>query len=168
MNDRPDDGLGRRDLLAAAAAAALVRPTAASAAELAGDPAILDRLIAREEAAAFAYRGHARPAVFALAADEADHARALRTQLAALSHEGPPAPERAAALDAPARRVAAARGESALVAAIALETSLLAAYRDALLRFAEPSILRTAATIMASHAQHRARLRLRAGLDPFG
>jgi Ferritin-like domain len=154
----------RRDLIAAAAAAVLVRPAPATAAEPEGDPGIVARLIAREEAASSAYRGHARPAVFALAADEADHARALRTQLAALGHEGPRAPE----VDARARRVADARGGAVLAAAIALEESLLAAYRDALLHLVEPSILRTAATIMASHAQHRARLRLRAGLDPFG
>ena len=29
------------------------------------------------------------------------------------------------------------------------------------------SILRTAGTILASHSQHRARVRLEAGLDPF-
>jgi Ferritin-like domain len=149
----------RRDLLVAAAATMLVRP-AAAAAQLEGDPAILARLIAREDAAAFAYRDQANPGVFAIAAHEAAHAKALRTQLAALGHEGPPAPAQPTELDEPARRVAGARGESVLSAAIALEESLLAAYRDAVLNLAEPSILRTAATIMASHAQHHALLGL--------
>jgi hypothetical protein len=54
-----------------------------------------------------------------------------------------------------------------LPAAIALEAALLAAYRDALVALAEPSILRTAATIAAAHAQHAALLRLAGGRDPL-
>jgi hypothetical protein len=160
MIGRDDPGparglVGRRELLVAAASAALVRP-APAAAEVDRDPAILAGLVALEEAAAFAYRTQARPAVFALAAHETAHAEALRTHLAALGREGPRAPRTAAELDAPARRVVKA-GD--LSAAVALEESLLAAYRDALAAIVEPSILRTAATIMASHAQHRALLR---------
>jgi hypothetical protein len=144
----------RRRIFAAAAGAALVGPARAAAAG--GDPAILAELIAREQAAAFAYHGQARPALFALAAAEAAHAGALRTQLAALGREGPEAPRRVAELDPSARRVAEATGGAALTAAIALERSLVAAYRDALVALAEPSILRTAGTILASHAQHHA------------
>jgi hypothetical protein len=159
-----DRGVTRRALVAAAAATALVRPSAAAAAIGARDSATVVRLIAREEAAALAYRGQARPSLFALAAHEAGHARALRAHLAALGHEPPPA----ATLDAAARCLGDARGDALLEAAIALETSLLAAYRDALVALVEPSILRTAATIAAAHAQHRALLRLAAGRDPLG
>jgi hypothetical protein len=144
----------RRHVFAAAAGAALVGPVRAAAA--AGDPAILARLIAREEAAAFAYHRQARPALFALATAEAAHAGALRTELAALGREGPEAPREVAALDPAARRVAEATGGASIAAAVALERSLVAAYREALVALAEPSILRTAGTILASHAQHHA------------
>jgi hypothetical protein len=53
-------------------------------------------------------------------------------------------------------------------AAIALEDTLVQEYAAALVDLADPSVLQTAATILASHAQHRARLRARAGRDPFG
>jgi hypothetical protein len=152
----------RRELLLAAAAAALARP--AAAAGQGGEPAVLRRLIAREEGAARAQRSHAAPRVYALATDEANHAAALRTHLAAL---GIPQPPEAAELDEHARRVLEADGASVLEAAIALEVSLVASYEQALRIIGEPSILRTAATIMAGHAQHHALLRLRAGLDPF-
>jgi hypothetical protein len=153
----------RRELVLAAAAAALARPAAAAAQT--GEPAVLRRLIMREEAAAEAQRSRAAPSVFALATDEADHAASLRTHLAALGNPQPPPgrPEH----DAQARRVLEAEGAGLLDAAIALEASLLASYEQALRTITEPSILRTAATIMAGHAQHHALLRLRGGLDPF-
>ncbi len=44
-------------------------------------------------------------------------------------------------------------------AAIALEESLVREYSAALVDLADPSVLQTAATILASHAQHLARLR---------
>jgi Ferritin-like domain len=149
--------------MVAGAAAALARP--ARAAAQTGEPAVLRRLIVREEAAADAQRSRAAPSVFALATDEDDHAAALRTELAALGNPQP-APGRPEH-DAAARRLLEADGADLLDAAIALEASLLASYEQALRTITEPSILRTAATIMASHAQHHALLRLRAGLDPF-
>ena len=153
----------RRELLLAAAGAALARPAAAAAQTR--ESAALRRLIVREEAAAEAQRGRAAPAVFALATDEADHAAALRTHLAALGNPLPALgkPED----DAAARAVQEADGADLLDAAIALEASLLASYEQALTVITEESILRTAASIMAGHAQHHALLRLRAGLDPF-
>jgi hypothetical protein len=147
----------RRDLLLAGAAVALARPAAAEAAE--GD--VLDRLIVREDAAAFAYRerGVEGPARLA-----EDHAKALRTQIDALGRRGPLPPTSVRELDPAARRVAEG---GAPANAIALQRSLLDAYERGLAELAEPSILRTAATIAASHAQHLALLRREAGLDPF-
>jgi len=163
----------RRDVVLAAAGAALARP-AAAAAQLEGDPAIIDRLIAREEGAAYAHRvafaalapGSA-PAGFD--AHEVAHARALRTHLAALGREGPEAPRSAAQLDPAALTLTEAAGRTAILDAwIGLEASLVAAYRVALRDLAEPSIAQTAAAILAGHAQHRTLLRLEAGRDPVG
>lgn len=134
----------RRDVLLAAAGAALARPAVASAAE--GD--VLDRLIRREEAAALAYEQHGMTLA---ARHAADHAKALRTHVAALGRAGP----------------APASAPSRIGTPLALGRSLLAAYEDALSALAEPSILRTAATIAASHAQHLALLRREAGQDPL-
>ena len=50
---------------------------------------------------------------------------------------------------------------------VGLEGSLIDEYRTALLELRDPSILRTAGTILASHSQHRVRARLDADLDPF-
>jgi len=142
----------------------LARPAAAAAQD--GDPAIVGRLIAREESAAFAHRT-AVP-IAGLAAHEAAHAKALRTHLAALGRDGPPPPRDAAQLDGPAQRVVGASGPVAtLDAAIAMEARLLDVYAAAMHALAEPSILRTAATILASHAQHHALLLREAGRDPL-
>jgi Ferritin-like domain len=155
----------RRDVLAAGAAAlaaaVVARPAVAAAAD--DDPEVLLRLVAREDAAALAYREAAPEPLPGVAAQEADHAKALRTSLDAFGRTAPRAP-----LDAPAGRLAGAADDERLEAAIALEASLLEDYAAALTELAEPSVLQTAATILASHAQHHARLRSLAGLDPFG
>ena len=172
----------RRAFVLAAAGAALARPAAAAAA-LEGDPAILDRLIAREEAAAYAHRlafaairHRVGSELSGFDAHEVEHARALRTQLAALGREGPEAPRTDAELDRAARELVQATGVAGsseeLVAAtldawIALEGSLIAAYGRALRELAEPSIAQTAASILGGHAQHRALLRREAGRDPL-
>ena len=144
----------RRELLAAAAAAALVRPAAAVAAG--NDPAdVLERLIALEDRAALAYRDTELTAVPGLAEQEADHAKALRTDLEALGGRAPSAPTGVAPV-------------AGLDAAITLETGLVAAYRQALLDLDELGILPTVGTILASHSQHRALLLRAAGRDPFG
>jgi hypothetical protein len=147
----------RRDLFVAGAALALARPAAAGASE--GD--VLDGLVSRQDAAAFAYDAAGMAAAARLATD---HARALRTQVDALGRRIPVPPARIDQLDRPARRVAQG-GSPADV--IALQQSLLEAYERALGEIVEPSILRTAATIAASHAQHLALLRREAGLDPL-
>jgi hypothetical protein len=155
----------RREVLAAGAAApaAVVARPAVAAAATEDDPEVLLRLVAREDAAARAYREAAPEPVPGVAAQEEDHAKALRTTLDAFGRTAPPA-----ALDAPARRLAEAAEDERLAAAIALEASLVDDYAAALTELAEPSVLQTAATVLASHAQHHARLRSHAGLDPFG
>ena len=52
-------------------------------------------------------------------------------------------------------------------AAIALEESLVEDYSAALLDLEAPGVLQPVATILASHAQHLARLRELAGRDPL-
>jgi len=143
----------RRDLLAAAAAAVLVRPGVAVAAAD-GTADILRRLLALEDAAALAYRAAALEAVPGIAEHEADHAKALRTMLEALGGKVSGAPT---------------EGEppAGLDAAIALEADLIVAYRKALVDLSEPGILPTVATILASHSQHHALLLRAAGRDPF-
>lgn len=147
----------RRDVLAGAAVALLARPGAAFGQR--SDEAVLLRLVAREEAALEAYETDLVPG---LRRDESEHAAALRTQLDALGRR--PAPR---GMDAPARRVAEAAGDERLDAAIALEESLVEAYSVALLDLEAPGVLQTAGTILASHAQHLARLRELAGGDPL-
>jgi hypothetical protein len=142
----------RREALAAAAVAALAAPSVARAQR--SDIAVLIRLVAREEAAEEAYGGGAGVVVNGLYPDEEAHAAALRTHLDALGRR--PAPR---GLDAPARRLVEAEGDQRLPAAIALEQSLVDEYAAALLDIADPSVLQTAATILASHAQHLALMR---------
>jgi hypothetical protein len=141
----------RRDVIAGAALAALAGPATARAQR--SDITVLIRLVGREEAAAEAYGAGKGVVVENLYGDELAHAEALRTQLDALGRR--PAPR---GLDAPARRLMAASGDARLEAAIALETSLVEEYSAALADLADPSVLQTAATILASHAQHLARL----------
>jgi hypothetical protein len=143
----------RRELLVAAAVAVVARPAVAVAAEdTTAD--ILERLIALEEEAALAHRGAAAAAVSGIASQEADHAKALRTDLEALGGRAPGAPTGVAPL-------------AGLDGAIALEADLVAAYRMALVELDEPGVMPTVGTILASHAQHHALLLRAAGRDPF-
>ena len=128
------------------------------------DPDVLLRLVALEDAAALAYERTTPQPLPGIAAQEDDHAAALRTLLDAYGILELPEP----ALDAPARRLVDAPAAGRLDAAIALESSLVAGYSAAILTLEAAGALQTAASILASHAQHRARLRTRAGLDPLG
>jgi hypothetical protein len=154
--------ISRRDLLLAGAGAVVVRPAVAVAAE--DDADVLLRLVAREDAAALAYERTAPEPLAEIAAQEAAHAAALRTLLDAYGIADVPEP----ALDPPARRLVDAPASRRAETAVALESSLVADYSAALLRLEAPGALQTAASILASHAQHHARLRSHAGLDPFG
>ena len=142
----------RRELIVAGGLALLARPATALAQR--SDTAVLLKLVAREEAAAEVYGAGKGVVVENLYRDELAHAAALRTQLDALGRR--PAPR---GLDAPARRLMEAEGDDRLAAAIALEQSLVDDYAAALADLADPGVLQTAATILAGHAQHLARLR---------
>jgi hypothetical protein len=156
----------RRDLLAAGAAALLVRPAATMGATLDHDGDVIKPLIAREEGAEFAYRGAVPPGAPDLGAHAKDHAAALRTEFQALGRGT--SPITFAQLDAPARRLAeAGTAAERLDAAIALEADLVSAYRAAVVALSEPGILKTAATILASHSQQHALLARLAGRSPF-
>ena len=162
---RPPDpavpgGVRRREALVAAAAALVAAPGVAAAAPRRDDGDILRALVVREESASVATAHVAARVPGApryIERHEAEHALALRTLVDALGRHQPAPTETVADLaPGPARRLA----ESATLSAwIALEDSLIRDYRRALVDLREPSILRTAATILASHAQHRALLR---------
>jgi hypothetical protein len=157
----------RRELLLAGAAAVLARPSAAlAAATLAHDGDVIKPLIAREEAARFAYRGAVPPGAPDLGRTAADHAKALRTQLQALGRGTTPITTED--LDPLARRLSeASTPGTRLDAAIALEGDLVATYRRAVVELTDPGILQTAATILAGHSQQHALLAQLAGRDPF-
>jgi hypothetical protein len=145
----------RRELLLIATAVVVAPPQMAWGDDRDGD--IVKALIAREEAATYAYRGLRFEGTPDIARHDEDHARALRTELQALGRGTTPIS--AADLDPPARRLSEAfTAQARLDAAIALETDLVATYKKAVLDLVEPGILQTAATILASHAQHRALL----------
>ena len=160
----------RRAALAGGAAAALALAAPAAAADddetprkktpvPPGEPSVLHALIGRENAAAAAYRAAAAvdPRLGRLAEHEADHARALNSQLAALGLNGPLPVSDASRLSGEAGRLAGAGDRTeALAAAVALERSLLDAYAEALGGLHVANIVRTAATVMGSHAQHLA------------
>jgi hypothetical protein len=156
----------RRELLLAGAAALLARPAGAVAATLANDGDVIKPLIAREEAAQFAYRGAVPRGAPDLARHAGDLARALRTELQALGRGT--AAVSADALDPLAGAFAEASTAAArLDAAIALEADLVTTYVRAVLALTQPGILQTAATILASHSQQHALLSRLAGRDPF-
>jgi hypothetical protein len=134
------------------AAAGVLLATPARALAAADQADVLRRLIAAEDAAAFAYE---QAKELRLSRQEAAHAAALRPQLEALAQPVPPPLRDLDPLRAPGRRLAAARTPHArAVAAVAVERELLDAYTAALGALQDPATIRTAATIMASHGQH--------------
>jgi hypothetical protein len=161
--------MNRRTALQAgglAVAAALMGSAPARAA--ADEGTLLTGLWRREMGAALAYDKvlDADPALAALRSHEADHAAALATALAAVGLGTPPPPESPADLDVAAELLAGAGPgrDAVLAAAIALEEALVATYRDALPALPDAKIAMTAATILASHAQHLFILREAAGV----
>jgi hypothetical protein len=157
----------RRELLLAGAGALLTRPASAlAAATLDQNGDIIKPLIAREEAAQFAYRGGAPRGAPPLARNARDHTAALRTMLQALGRGTTPIT--AEQIDPLARRVEeASTDRERLDAAIALEADLVGTYRAAVIKLTEPGILQTAATILACHAQQHAVLARLAARNPF-
>ncbi len=111
----------------------------------------------REMGASLAYDrvAHLDPVLTTLRGHEADHAAALATLLAAVGLATPVAPEWASQIDVTAETLARTdRRETALPAAVALEQELVALYRSALPSLPDAKIAMTAATVLASHAQH--------------
>jgi hypothetical protein len=154
----------RRELLLGAAAL-LAAPATASAAPTEG--AILLDLISREQQAKIAYGaametlGSGGPLeLVKIRGHEADHADALATELAAVGLPRPLRPE----LSGAAAELAGAHDRAGvLAAAVRFEDELVDAYGKALAGLPDAKIAMTAATILASHSQHRLILRLAAG-----
>jgi hypothetical protein len=167
----------RREALAAAAAAAAavaLGPAAAAASALdrakgSDEPGALHALVVAELNATFAYRNAGlAPLGPRLAVQEDDHARALTSHLQALGMPLPPVPSRAAQLPPPPAALLEASGDAARRrAAIALEESLIGGCATELEKLGDPNMIRTVATVMASHSQHLAVLRRAAALDPL-
>src|SRR5688572_9725691 len=160
------DRLSRREALVAglagAAALSLSRPAAAAEPDLG---AALTALVRAEQGAVLVYRD---AGLDELAGQENEHVKALDVHLQALGLPVP-APVRGRDSIGPAALgVLEARGTTErLRAAIAFEQALVDGCAARLGRLAEPGILRTVATVMASHAQHMAMHQRSAGLDPL-
>jgi hypothetical protein len=149
----------RRQLLVAAGAAAVaLGPGAAVAGALdrkkgIDEPGALTALLTAELHAAFAYErcglDHGRE----LARQDGEHARALASLLDALGRTIPRAPSSPEQLQRSAAALLRSPGPSA---AAALERALIAGCATQITRVGDPGMVRTIATIMASHAQHLA------------
>ena len=150
--------LSRRDALRVgglALAGAVLLPGAANAATDEGG--LLLGLWRREMGAALAYDrvAHVDPHFVTLRGQEADHAAAIATELAAVGLGTPRPPTWASELDVTAERLArSTTREGALAAATALEEELVTLYSHALPALPDSKIAMTAATILASHSQH--------------
>ena len=155
----------RRELLLAAAGT-LVVPAAASAATPTEGDVLLD-LMHREQSAKLAYGAasktlgsQAPQELVTIRQHESDHADALSTELAAVGLGRPLRPP----LSGTAQELAEASDRRAVLdAAVKLEDELVDAYRSSLVLLPDAKIAMTAATILASHAQHGFILGLAAG-----
>jgi len=165
--------LSRRRALAAglsgAGALVLARGPAAAAAAEADQGSALTALVRAELDAAFVYRtARLGGGAAALAVQEDEHARALSSHLQAIGLPLPRPRSSRSGLSAEALRVLdTGRGAGRLRTAAALERTLIAGCAAQLGRLEEPGIVRTVATVMASHAQHLALHERAAGLDPL-
>jgi len=159
--------VNRRAFIAAGALAAVsLRPATALAASDEGG--LLLGLWRREAWAAHAYQTvpYTEALLVGLGGQEVDHAHAIATELAAVGLPTPTGPTSASDLDIAAQRLAAAGPKRAdvLAAAIALEEGLVELYTQAIPALPDPKVAMTAATILASHAQHLLILRAAAGV----
>jgi len=151
----------RRELLAAAgagaAAAALALGPSATAARALDrkkgidEPGALAALITAELHAAYAYERSGLGAGALLSGQEDQHAKALASLLDALGRPIPLAPASPAQLQPHAAALAAERTREA---AIALEKALIEGCTRQIAMLGDPGMIRTVATVMASHAQH--------------
>ncbi|HWK26291.1 MAG TPA: ferritin-like domain-containing protein [Solirubrobacter sp.] len=110
----------------------------------------------REMNASLAYDrvAHLSPLLVTLRSQEADHAAALATELAAVGLGTPRAPQWASELDFSAERLARSEPDDVRRNARLLEAELVDLYLSALPGLPDPKIAMTAATILASHSQH--------------
>ena len=154
----------RREVLLAAAAATLGLPAAASAKPPTEGDVLLD-LMRREQSAKLAYAAASRTLgapqeLVTIHQHESDHADALATELAAVGLGRPLRP----LLAGTAKELAEASDRRAVLdAAVKLEEELVDAYRKSLVLLPDAKIAMTAATILASHAQHHLIVGLAAG-----
>jgi hypothetical protein len=157
--------LRRREFLAATAATLALPATAAAKPPTEGD--VLLDLMRREQSAKLAYGAalkalgsQAPQELVTIRQHESDHADALATELAAVGLGRPLRPP----LSGTARELAQASDRRAVLkAAVKLEDELVDAYRKSLVLLPDAKIAMTAATILASHAQHRFIVGLAAG-----
>ena len=155
----------RRELLLAAAGTLAVPATARASQPTEGD--VLLDLMHREQSAKLAYGaatktlGSQAPLeLVTIRRHESDHADALATELAAVGLGRPLRPPLAGTVQELAE---ASDRRAVLEAAVKLEDELVDAYRRSLVLLPDAKIAMTAATILASHAQHRFILGLAAG-----
>lgn len=121
----------------------------------------LSDLVRAEQDAAFVHRAAKLDGAATFARHDEEHARALASHLEAIAMHVPGPtrgsgdlpPEALAVLEAP-------RGEARVRAALAYERSLLDGCLQRLDALEQPGTVRTAATVMASHAQHLVSLEL--------
>lgn len=148
--------IGRRGLLLGAAAAA-VSLRAAPALAASDEGGLLLGLWRREKGLSLAYglQAHTHPALLGTAGQHAyDHAAAIATELAAVGLGTPKAPETPDDLEIAAQRLATSRPADVLANAVLVEEAMVDVYKGALLALPDAKIAMTAATILASHAQH--------------
>jgi hypothetical protein len=149
-----------------AAAASLAAPATARANPPTEGAVLLD-LMRREQSAKLAYGAvlktlgsQAPQELVTIRRHESDHADALATELAAVGLGRPLRPP----LTGTAQALAEASDRRAVLeAAVKLEDELVDAYRRSLVLLPDAKIAMTAATILASHAQHRFIVGLAAG-----
>jgi Ferritin-like domain len=153
--------LTRRRAFGAALAASLAAPASARAAT---EGQLLTGLWKREMAARFAYGMVPGELASTLRVHDGRHAAALATELAAVGLGQPKVPQGIADLDSTAEQLARAKGDAVVPAALALEADLIEIYQQALPALRDAKVAMTAATILASHAQHQFMLRAHHGL----
>jgi len=155
----------RRELLLAAAATLALPAEALGRVPTEGE--VLLDLMRREQSAKLAYGAAAKTLgsqapqeLVTIRQHESDHADALSTELAAVGLGRPLRPP----LTGTAKELAEASNSSAVLeAAVKLEDELVDAYQRSLVLLPDAKIAMTAATILASHAQHRFIVGLAAG-----
>ncbi len=160
MSRREDEPrrFGRRAALAGAGAAvAAVALNPGSAFAESDEGGLLLGLWRREKGLAIAYgqQVHVQPELFGPARRHAnDHAAAIATALAAVGLGTPQPPWTPNDLDVAARRLATSRSADALANAVLVQEDMVDVYKGALPALPDAKIAMTAATILASRAQH--------------